>query len=464
MSDVVIRIENLGKRYRYGGPLSVSYNLRQDITDWVKGLVRRHETVSSSRSSVPNDQQSTESGHKSQGVSHPAFREVHERHLDTDPNYFWALKSIDLEIAQGEVVGIIGRNGAGKSTLLKILSRITPPTTGKITYYGRVASLLEVGTGFHRELTGRENVFLNGSILGMKRGEIAKKFDEIVAFAEVEKFIDTPVKFYSSGMYVRLAFAVAAHLEPEILIVDEVLAVGDAEFQRKCLGKMEEVAKQGRTVLFVSHNLGAISALCEAVTVLDCGRLAFRGAASDAIRNYLSQMRSTSLRSLSERTDREGTGETRITRLTFVDTNGQLLQHLVSGYACMLLIGYEGFQSLRQPRFRCTVYNSVGQPLVHFDSSIVRSPWRDLPKQGTIACRFPCFPLSEGSYRANVSLEDSGRLLDHLTGALTFVVCQGNLFGAGQNITGIREVCFLPQDWLIVNEDALTSPGSNTSK
>ncbi len=204
-----------------------------------------------------------------------------------DQETFWALKDVDFEIARGGVIGIIGRNGAGKSTLLKILSRITWPTTGEIDIYGRVSSLLEVGTGFHGELTGRENIFLNGTILGMSRGEIKRKFDEIVEFSGVEQFLDTPVKRYSSGMYVRLAFAVAAHLEPEILIVDEVLAVGDAQFQRKCLGKMQEISEgQGRTILFVSHNMASINQLCSRGILLRDGQIAFDGSASDAVQGY----------------------------------------------------------------------------------------------------------------------------------------------------------------------------------
>jgi lipopolysaccharide transport system ATP-binding protein len=200
---------------------------------------------------------------------------------------FWALKDLDFEIKQGERVGIIGRNGAGKSTLLKILSRITEPSSGSITIHGRVASLLEVGTGFHPELTGRENIFLNGAILGMSKADILRKFDEIVAFSEVEKFLDTPVKRYSSGMYVRLAFAVAAHLEPEILIVDEVLAVGDAQFQKKCMGKMEGVANEGRTVLFVSHNMGAINSLCSKGILLQKGKLVSCGTVTDVVNQYM---------------------------------------------------------------------------------------------------------------------------------------------------------------------------------
>ncbi|MCQ8103068.1 ABC transporter ATP-binding protein [Methylomonas sp. SURF-2] len=227
------------------------------------------------------------------GISHPFSRSKSEEQAQEE---FWALKDINFEIMQGDKVGIIGRNGAGKSTLLKILSRITDPTSGKIHINGRIASLLEVGTGFHPELTGRENIYLNGAILGMGRKEIKAKFDEIVDFAEVEKFLDTPVKRYSSGMYVRLAFAVAAHLDPEILIVDEVLAVGDMQFQKKCLGKMEEVSNQGRTVLFVSHNMAMISNLCKKGVMLNAGQLEFQGQISEAILHYYQQQNEQSAR------------------------------------------------------------------------------------------------------------------------------------------------------------------------
>ena len=221
------------------------------------------------------------------GVLHNPKRRLHAKM--NEENSFWALKDVSFNVEEGKAIGIIGRNGAGKSTLLKILSRVTEPTEGSALIHGRVGSLLEVGTGFHPELTGRENIFLNGAILGMKRSEIEKKMDEIIAFSEVEKFVDTPVKRYSSGMYLRLAFAVAAHLDPEILVVDEVLAVGDAEFQRKCLGKMSDVASQGRTVLFVSHNMSAIMRLTEQTVVLERGRVVMQGPTADAVDYYLSQ-------------------------------------------------------------------------------------------------------------------------------------------------------------------------------
>lgn len=254
MSDIAISVEDLSKSYRiaHEGRGSHYKTLREDLVEMPKRVWSRFSG---------NGQSSSET--------------------------FWALTNVSFKVDQGEVVGIIGRNGAGKSTLLKILSRITEPTSGEAKIYGRIGSLLEVGTGFHQELTGRENIFLNGAILGMSRQDIRKRFDEIVAFAEMERFLDTPVKRYSSGMYVRLAFAVAAHLEPEILVVDEVLAVGDADFQRKCLGKMREVSRGGRTVLFVSHNMGAVAQLCRTAILLARGNLIAYGRASDVIDQYL---------------------------------------------------------------------------------------------------------------------------------------------------------------------------------
>lgn len=260
MSETVIKVDNLSKKYIIAHQQKERYTALRDVM--ARGMKNLGKKI----------------------ISPFTFRHSPFTNSKED---FYALKDISFEIKQGERVGIIGRNGAGKSTLLKILSRITEPTTGRIEITGRVASLLEVGTGFHPELTGRENIFLNGAILGMGRVEIRRKFDEIVDFAEIERFLDTPVKRYSSGMYVRLAFAVAAHLEPEILIVDEVLAVGDAQFQKKCLGKMEEVGKEGRTILFVSHNMGAISELCAKGLLLTGGNIAYHGDAVEAINKYV---------------------------------------------------------------------------------------------------------------------------------------------------------------------------------
>jgi lipopolysaccharide transport system ATP-binding protein len=266
MSETVIKVENLSKQYRIGSREGYK-TFRETLVDTVKApfsVLRCKLSALGSGPSVPG--------------SMPSSR---------GDDYIWALKDISFQVKQGEVVGIIGRNGAGKTTLLKILSEITEPTEGRVELKGRVGSLLEVGTGFHPELTGHENVYLYGAILGMDRWEVTRKFDEIVAFAEIERFIDTPVKRYSSGMYMRLAFAVAAHLEPEILLVDEVLAVGDIQFQKKCLGKMGEVATEGRTVLFVSHNLGAISNLCKSAILLDMGRIMTIASAKGAISQYL---------------------------------------------------------------------------------------------------------------------------------------------------------------------------------
>src|SRR5438552_2990905 len=269
-SDTIIRVENLGKRYSLRHLRDQRYvALRDVLVEKATGLFRRSPK---GRSKIADRRSENAFSTSSSHLPSPTTSSRED---------FWALKGVSFEVKRGEVVGIIGRNGAGKSTLLKILSRITDPTEGRVKLRGRVASLLEVGTGFHPELTGRENIYLNGAILGMSRAEIRAKFDEIVAFAETEKFLDTPVKRYSSGMYVRLAFAVAAHLEPEILVIDEVLAVGDAEFQKKCLGKMREVAEgHGRTVLFVSHNMVAVQNLCSVAMWLSEGKLLGKGAAT----------------------------------------------------------------------------------------------------------------------------------------------------------------------------------------
>jgi lipopolysaccharide transport system ATP-binding protein len=303
----IIKVENLGKQYRLGARRARYGTLRESIAEALNAPLKRFK-----------------------------------RNGNSAEDTIWALKDVSFEVMPGEVLGIIGRNGAGKSTLLKILSRITEPTTGGVDLYGRVGSLLEVGTGFHPELTGRENIYLNGSILGMKRAEMQNKLDEIVAFAELEKFIDTPVKHYSSGMYVRLAFAVAAHLEPEILLVDEVLAVGDAQFQSKCLGKMEDVAQEGRTVLFVSHNMGAIEKLCSQGMVIENGMLKFKGVTSAAVDSYiLKHVTSQPTILFSETTRRKGSGEGRITKLEVLTQDGRPAYRIKTSHIVRLAFTFE---------------------------------------------------------------------------------------------------------------------------
>ena len=306
MSDAIVSIEGLGKRYRLQHRQDAPYvALRDVLADAVSAPFRWLTSKDRSKAATTED--------------------------------FWALDDVTFDVARGEVIGIIGRNGAGKSTLLKILSRITEPTRGRVTLHGRVASLLEVGTGFHPELSGRENIFLNAAILGMTRAEIARKFDEIVAFAEVERFLDTPVKRYSSGMYVRLAFAVAAHLEPEILIVDEVLAVGDAGFQKKSLGKMQEASKGGRTVLFVSHNMAAVTSLTTRCVVLNAGRVTFDGPSAGAIEHYTQWRGRTAAagRSL-------GRGlHTAITGARFLNAAGEAVPHYAPGTPLRLEVTFE---------------------------------------------------------------------------------------------------------------------------
>lgn len=339
-SDVVVRAESLGKKYIIGHEAERErYTaLRDVITRKTKGLASSAVELFRGRTMV-------------------AGEEIEE---------FWALKDINFEIKRGEVVGIIGRNGAGKSTLLKILSRITEPSEGRVEIAGRVASLLEVGTGFHPELTGRENIYLNGAILGMRRHEIKCKFDEIVAFAEVERFLDTPVKRYSSGMYVRLAFAVAAHMEPDILIVDEVLAVGDAAFQEKCIGKLDEVSKSGgRTVLFVSHNMSVVQHLCSRAVLLRSGRLEGTGDTASIIMNYLSDARKENRIPLVDWTDRITSGEARITKLEFGDDSEG---YVTFGQDFRFHIHATFERSLTDPAFGLIIHDAFGVPLVNLQS------------------------------------------------------------------------------------------------
>ncbi len=395
MSDAVIQVSNVKKRYHLGGASRRSYgSLRDTISGAFSGAGR--------------------GGKKQKGE-------------------FWALNGVSFEVNHGEVVGIIGRNGAGKSTLLKILSRITEPTEGYADIYGRVAALLEVGTGFHPELTGRENIFLNGAILGMRKAEIESKFDEIVAFAEVEKFIDTPVKHYSSGMGLRLGFAVAAHLEPEILVVDEVLAVGDASFQQKCVGKMGDVAKQGRTVLFVSHNMAAVEHLCTRAVMLESGRVTRDAAPAEVIRHYLTSVRSLSSRALVDRVDREGSGALTFTGLDVRSDDGESLDVVRCGMDVNFALPYV---TNGEKPVAVTVaigfFDEYNRSLVRCWSQTVDSDFESLPLQGELLCRIPRLPLMPGFYSVMVACVINGQLADKLMDAISLQVIEGNYYKTGK--------------------------------
>ena len=361
----------------------------------------------------------------------------------------WALKDVGFEVEPGDVVGIIGRNVAAKSTLLKILSRITEPTTGRVDLYGRVASLLEVGTGFHPELTGRENIFLNGSILGMSRKEIAAKFDEIVAFAEIERFIDTPVKRYSSGMYVRLAFAVAAHLEPEILIVDEVLAVGDAAFQKKCLGRMRDVASAGRTVLFVSHNMAAVSTLCTKAMVLWEGMIKYPlGGVEDAVQTYLTEVHTITKTSLAERTDRQGNGKVRIQDFASFDRDGNEVEFIASGQEVNFRIYYSSQQDrVEGVTAGIGIASDKGSFVSLLSNQVAGETFQTIGREGFFTCKIRKLPLAPGSYTLSLIIRSNETITDWIQQAVTIVVEPGDFFGTGRMPPASHAGVLLEQEW-----------------
>jgi lipopolysaccharide transport system ATP-binding protein len=348
---------------------------------------------------------------------------------------FWALRQVEFEVGRGEVLGIIGRNGAGKSTLLKILSRITRPTTGRVELRGRVGSLLEVGTGFHPELTGRENIFLNGAILGMTRREIARKFDAITAFAEIDQFLDTPVKRYSSGMYVRLAFAVAAHLEPEILLVDEVLAVGDQAFQKKCLGKMSEVSRTGRTVLFVSHNMAAVAHLCKRVLLIEKGRLAADGEPGAITARYLTSAAGACQAEydLASCPGRRKNALTLMQKVSLRNGRRQLAACFFSGEP--LIVDFDLFfpRALQAPQIGIGFDNSWGQRVCSVATYLARGNLPSLEGHCRVRCQVPELPLLPGTYTLSLSvghLQDS--LLDQVEHTVALEVLPADFFGNGR--------------------------------
>ena len=351
---------------------------------------------------------------------------------------FWALREVSFKLAPGDMVGVIGRNGAGKSTLLKLLSRISAPTSGSVDIRGRVASLLEVGSAFHPELSGRENIFLNGAVLGMKHAEVKRNFDAIVAFADVEDFLDTPVKNYSSGMYLRLAFAVAAHLETDILLVDEVLAVADAAFQNKCLGKMGEVSSQGRTVLLVSHGMAAIRQLCNSVIWMDGGQVAQQGATEAVIRAYLSQGAEEASFDLAGARDRSGSGLARLASLTLEDNSGTRIINLSSGHPGRLILGVASRQALPNVRVSVGLIGPVGRRVMTLDSRFTASGIASLPPNGQLVCDIPRLQLAPGSYQLELSLESNGEVVDALDHAGSIEVEDGNFYGSGRAVDGYQ--------------------------
>jgi homopolymeric O-antigen transport system ATP-binding protein len=411
-SEPVIVIEKLSKRYQIGAAHDRYPSLREAITRTLASPVTRLR----GRASQPR------------------------------ASDLWALKDLSMEIRRGDIVGFIGRNGAGKTTLLKILSRITDPTEGRAELRGRVGSLLEVGTGFHPDLTGRENISLNGAILGMSRAEIRKRFDAIVEFSEISEFLDTPVKRYSSGMYVRLAFAVAAHLEPEILIVDEVLAVGDAAFQQKCLNKMGEVAGEGRTVLFVSHNMAVIQALCDRGVFLDHGRLLADGPVEQVVSAYLNSIERSATHDLLERTDRDPRGwrEVMLREVKVTSLDGR---PPATGRPAHFAFTLTGQASALSCKF--IIYDHLGLPVATFDSGIASGEDLPLSSDNAFLCEIDELPLVPGQYRVDVTVRGSGAIQDGLEGAARFEVEEGTMRGRPVPLENPFGRAFFPHRWQI---------------
>ena len=426
MSDVVIRAEGLGKKYLIGHETERErYTALRDVVGHTaKGLLRSAGDLIRGRQLVAGD-------------------EVEE---------IWALKDVSFEIKRGEVVGIIGRNGAGKSTLLKILSRITEPSAGRVEIRGRVASLLEVGTGFHPELTGRENIYLNGAILGMTRAEIRRKFDEIVDFAGVEKFLDTPVKRYSSGMYVRLAFAVAAHLEPEILVVDEVLAVGDAEFQKKCLGKMGEVARGGRTVLFVSHNLTAVKSLCPICLYLVDGHVQQFGKTPEVISQYLSPI-TQSFSKFAERNqyqnDKPSDNPLEITDVQLLDGSNSLSSNFPPGSPLTIRIHYHCEGVVLCPAFGIKLMSPMGIELARISTMPISGfALPPLEGSGLVELFIHALPLTGGTYSITVyATRPNIDELVRLDEIVSFRILDSDIYNSGFPMSNKHGYLYLPHKW-----------------
>jgi lipopolysaccharide transport system ATP-binding protein len=395
MSDLAIRVENLSKCYKIGALAQRHDTLRDHLVHTLQALFSENDgtRVVAAESAAPREH----------GVG-----------FNSHPDTFWAVKDISFEIRAGEVVGVIGRNGAGKSTLLKILSRITEPTEGRAEIYGRIGSLLEVGTGFHPELTGRENIFLNGAILGMAKAEIQKKFDEIVDFAEIEKFIDTPIKHYSSGMYVRLAFAVAAHLEPDILILDEVLAVGDSTFQNKCIGKMQEVAGEGRTVLFVSHNMAAMTRLCKSAILLEKGQLQGYAPTEEIVGRYLAAgaQHQGEVRFSDDVRQEPGSDAIRLTAVRVKNSQGEISSSLDCRLPFVVESEYRILRRVSNLRIGCRLITADGTVVLASKDMDDVEDLERMPGAYVSRCKIPGNFLNYGEYFVSVG-SDTPSLKTH---------------------------------------------------
>ena len=427
-----IRVENLAKSYQLGSCTSGTYRtLRETITDSAAAAWRGLRGRLSG------------SGN---GSANGAVKN----------NSFWALKDVSFEVQPGEVVGVIGRNGAGKSTLLKILSRITDPTKGRAVIRGRIGSLLEVGTGFHQELTGRENIYMTGSILGMGLREIDRKFDEIVSFADIEEFLDTPVKRYSSGMYVRLGFAIAAHLEPEILVVDEVLAVGDVAFQKKCLGKMEAVAKNGRTVLFVSHNIGSVRTLCNRGLLLSEGQLIANGPIDDVVDSYLRSFEKQASSDLASRTDRGGKGGIRLRHVQVSMGAGFPPSSLMRGQPARF--EFELSEARDNVHLGFTIHDHRGMA-VCTQNTWRRAPYDCISSEGGkyMICDMDELALRPGRYFLSAIIIHNKEVEDQIDAAAFFDVDNGDYRGRTLPYTGIPGVVCLDHKWTIPSKSSLSS-------
>jgi len=434
MAGLAIQAAHLSKRYAIADVRHRHDTLRDQLVDTVRSAFRRNGRIADANATTG-----------------PATR------FRRDKGFVWALQDVSLEVRHGEVIGLIGRNGAGKSTLLKILARITEPTSGRAVLHGRVGSLLEVGTGFDRELSGRENILLSGAIIGMRVADIRRKFDEIVAFAELEKFIDTPVKRYSSGMYMRLAFAVAAHLEPEILLVDEVLAVGDAGFQSKCLGKMGQARREGRTVLFVTHQMAMVENLCPRTIFLSSGAVVEDGPTEHVIPRYLQELAVMSRTPLTERTDRTGAGEISITAIECLDYRGNPIAHATSGQELVLRLHYRCNtpEAFRNCRVSLSVHKDE-RPYFLLSTELVDNTRLELCGEGHVDFVIPEVPLSAGEYELNPYIESNKIIQDWVVGAATLSVIDGDFYGTGRNYpTGWQGKCVLVKyRWTASRQDA----------